>query len=90
MSVNPHRPAPPVHRGRWEELDNCATADPELFYAGDRGAGKDRGRISQAKQVCRGCPVITQCLEANRNAPQGIYGGLTANERRLQRKAARA
>lgn len=86
MTVNPYRPAPPVHRGRWEDLANCATADPELFFPMGSGA-PDRGRIAQAKQVCRGCLVIAECLEASMTEPRGIAGGLTANERRLLRRA---
>ena len=86
MSVNPHRPAPPVHRGRWEELANCATADPELFFAPDKNTTEDRGRIAQAKQVCISCSAITQCLENNMTTPRGIYGALTANERRQLRR----
>jgi WhiB family redox-sensing transcriptional regulator len=86
MTVNPYRPAPPVHRGRWEELANCATTDPELFFSPGPG-GQDPGRIAKAKQVCRGCVVIAECLEASMTEPRGIAGGLTANERRLMRKA---
>lgn len=87
MTVNPYRPAPPAHRGRWEEVANCATADPELFFNPDPNTADDRGRIMQAKKVCRGCQVIAQCLDANMSEPRGIFGGLTANERRLQRRA---
>jgi WhiB family transcriptional regulator, redox-sensing transcriptional regulator len=44
-----------------------------------------------AKQVCRGCPVRTECLVYAMETPvdHGVWGGLTERERRrLRRRAA--
>jgi len=44
-----------------------------------------------AKQVCNRCPIINECgqyaLEANEI--YGIWGGMTAHERRILRKNSR-
>ncbi|RXM22286.1 hypothetical protein EO238_24625, partial [Citrobacter sp. AAK_AS5] len=34
---------------------------------------------------CAACPVAADCLVANRDAPPGIYGGLTADARKQPR-----
>lgn len=43
---------------------------------------------NQAKQVCGRCPVMSVCRSwALRTSPEfGIFGGLTAHERRLVRE----
>lgn len=40
--------------------------------------------IAEAKQVCASCPVQARCLEdaLGRSEPNGIWGGLTPEERR--------
>lgn len=40
--------------------------------------------VEWAKDRCRGCPVIDRCLEyaLDNNEPYGVWGGLTADERR--------
>ena len=49
----------------------CHTADPELFFSEADLA------IAEAKLLCGGCPVRTQCLEGamSRAEPAGVWGG---------------
>jgi WhiB family redox-sensing transcriptional regulator len=66
----------------WVEQAICAQTDPELFWP-DKG-----GSTLHGKAVCRGCPVIAECLNfaVEHNETSGIWGGLTARERnRLKR-----
>jgi WhiB family redox-sensing transcriptional regulator len=64
----------------------CRGVDPELWFP-DRG-----GDTRPAKEVCRGCPVRTECLEyALGNSERfGIWGGLSERERRALRQFRRA
>jgi WhiB family transcriptional regulator, redox-sensing transcriptional regulator len=73
----PERPAPPM----WMDLALCAEVDPDLFFP-------ETGRndvMRAAKRICAACPVIDDCLTfAFRiGADTGIFGGLTAEERRV-------
>lgn len=72
----------------WRDQARCRNLEPELFFPlGDR-SGPDREQIAAAKQVCCDCPVQPSCLEwsiAN-GANEGIYGGLTEQERRALRR----
>lgn len=58
-----------------------------IFYPPARAERKDEkaGRERRAKTICRGCPVVDECLEfALRSREQhGIWGGMTEIERRL-------
>lgn len=45
---------------------------------------------TEALQVCRACPVRAECAEAGRDEEHGIWGGRTARDRRLSRRAERA
>ena len=63
----------------------CAETDPEAFFP-EKG-----GSTREAKRVCTGCAVRTECLEyALANDERfGIWGGLSERERRrlrLQRR----
>lgn len=76
-----------VKRGYWDwqELGNCVSADPELFYLDDNLRGKPkRLKETAAKKVCNGCPVKTQCLEHALTTPEmyGIWGGTSEKERK--------
>lgn len=64
----------------------CLGADPELFFP-------ERGESSrEAKAVCAGCPVRTECLEyaLSENIIHGIFGGLSIRERRRIKARRRA
>jgi WhiB family transcriptional regulator, redox-sensing transcriptional regulator len=66
----------------WQRYANCLGVDPDLFFP-ERG-----GSTREAKEVCRGCVVRTECLQyALDNAEKfGIWGGLSERERRRLRR----
>lgn len=67
----------------WRNQAACRTEDPDLFFpAGTEGPSALQ--IDQAKAVCRRCPVTEACLTYafNQHVNDGIFGGLTAGERR--------
>jgi WhiB family redox-sensing transcriptional regulator len=64
----------------------CATTDPEMYYP-PKGLQASI-EIRLAKELCKTCPVKTQCLNyaVTANEAFGIWGGMTPNERaRLRR-----
>jgi WhiB family transcriptional regulator, redox-sensing transcriptional regulator len=71
----------------WWSLAACQSADPDLFFP-ISGAGPARVQVERAKAVCAGCPVRGDCLRyALAAGPlQGVWGGLTEEERRLLRQ----
>jgi WhiB family transcriptional regulator, redox-sensing transcriptional regulator len=71
----------------WWTLAACQSADPDLFFP-ISASGPARTQVERAKAVCAGCPVRSDCLRyALAAGPlQGVWGGLTEEERRLQRQ----
>ncbi|MFG2307274.1 WhiB family transcriptional regulator [Streptomyces sp. NPDC048566] len=70
----------------WRDAAACRTEDPELFFPlGDDGLS--RRQIDQARAVCHRCPVLNACASwAVVNAEyDGVWGGMTAAERRVLR-----
>lgn len=60
----------------WMADAACASADPEGWFPDGRSSGRE------AKRICRGCPVIAQCLRyALTHGERGIWGGTSARER---------
>ncbi len=59
----------------------CAETDPEAFFP-EKG-----GSTREAKRVCIGCAVRTECLEfaLSNDERFGIWGGLSERERRRLR-----
>ncbi len=68
----------------WQERALCAQTDPEAFFP-EKG-----GSTREAKKVCVGCTVQTQCLEyaLAHDERFGIWGGLSERERRKLKKRA--
>ena len=66
----------------WQDYANCLGVDPDLFFP-ERGAS-----TKEAKGVCGGCEVKTECLEyALRHGEKfGIWGGMSERERRRIRR----
>ena len=64
----------------------CRDVDPELFFpVGDSGPALEQ--VAAAKAVCARCPVVAECLSfALVVLPEGIAGGLSAQERRAFRR----
>lgn len=68
----------------WQADALCAQTDPEAFFP-EKG-----GSTREAKRVCQGCTVRTECLEfaLAQDERFGIWGGLSERERRKLRSAA--
>lgn len=62
----------------WQERALCAQTDPEAFFP-EKG-----GSTREAKRICGGCAVRSQCLEyaLEHDERFGIWGGLSERERR--------
>ncbi|WP_455768925.1 WhiB family transcriptional regulator [Micromonospora aurantiaca (nom. illeg.)] len=83
---NTPRPRP----ADWRDAAACRTEDPDLWFpAGD--SGPYLATIEQAKQICRRCPVVTECLQyaLDNNVSGGIFGGFTEQERRSTQRSAK-
>ena len=62
----------------------CRGADTAVFYHPDNERGPSRRRREvRAKEICKGCPVIAECLRSALEArePYGVWGGLSVEER---------
>ena len=68
----------------WQERSLCAQTDPEAFFP-EKG-----GSTREAKKVCVGCEVRSECLEyaLAKDERFGIWGGLSERERRKLKKRA--
>jgi WhiB family redox-sensing transcriptional regulator len=75
----------------WRHAALCRDEDPELFFPiGTTGPAATQ--VDDAKQVCRRCVVVDDCLswaiETGQDA--GVWGGTSEDERRaLARRDAR-
>lgn len=64
----------------WVEQAACRGMDPRQFHP-KRG---EYAKLRQARDICAGCPVRGECLQAALDDPghMGVMGGTTADERR--------
>lgn len=71
---------------RWTTAAACK-GRPDLFFEslGEIYPQKMR-RESEAKAVCRTCPVRQPCLAEGMNEDYGIWGGYTETERKRLRR----
>jgi hypothetical protein len=76
-----------VRDPREYESPLCAEVDGEYWYPEDLfGPGKNES-IALAKRICGNCRHRTECAEWGINFERfGMWGGLTANQRRVIRK----
>jgi len=69
----------------WQDMAACLNADPEIFFS------SNAEEIKLAKETCKTCTVILECLafarKYERGQPDnyGIYGGLTPRARKVSR-----
>lgn len=77
----PAAPSIGVDPPEWTRDALCLQFDPEMWFPGKTDWTLGR----KAKQVCAACPVTTECLIYGMHDPHGIYGGLTAMQRRRLR-----
>ncbi len=74
-------------REDWRAGAACVGQDLDIFFPlGDQAT--HHALSNQAKEICSRCPVMATCRAwALRTSPEfGIFGGLTAHERRLVRE----
>ncbi|MDL2078614.1 WhiB family transcriptional regulator [Streptomyces sp. GXMU-J15] len=66
----------------WLRRAACVDEDPELFFPVGR-SGPALREAADAKRVCAGCPVSTQCLDFALHTGEvaGIWGGTCEEER---------
>jgi WhiB family redox-sensing transcriptional regulator len=84
MSKTQHLPKPLVTSYAWQNDGLCRQLPTDVFFDSERARGHRRElREEAAKRVCRRCPVIAECREHALAAEDfGVWGGLTARERR--------
>lgn len=68
----------------WRVHAACRNRPPWIFFP----ARGDRKTLLAAKKVCSACTVRRECLTANLDRRDGIYGGLSEKERRALRQEA--
>jgi WhiB family transcriptional regulator, redox-sensing transcriptional regulator len=75
----------------WRHIAACREVDPELFFP-IGNSGPALLQIEEAKQVCRRCTVLDECLRWAIDSGQdaGVWGGMSEDERRaLKRRTLR-
>jgi WhiB family redox-sensing transcriptional regulator len=70
--------------GDWQDRALCAQTDPDAFFPPQGTPGHE------PKQICRRCEVRAECLEyaLRHDQRHGIWGGLSAGQRRRLARAA--
>jgi WhiB family transcriptional regulator, redox-sensing transcriptional regulator len=93
----PRVPAREDDAGPWHTEAVCHRDEAGLFFAPSKEPTAARlAREQEAKRVCARCPVLVECREHAllQPEPYGVWGGLTAAERRVvlarRRRAAAA
>ena len=81
MTRSPYDPTPAFYPEPWEDKAACLKEDPDLFFR------EDQASIDKAKAVCAGCPAANDCLLKGMLESHGIFGGLTADERKALRNS---
>jgi WhiB family redox-sensing transcriptional regulator len=81
---------PPGHArdlgGPWHSDAACRSDEAGLFFAPSKEPTAARlAREGAAKRVCARCPVMVECREHAllQPEPYGVWGGMTAAERRV-------
>ncbi|MCX2969111.1 MULTISPECIES: WhiB family transcriptional regulator [Streptomyces] len=72
--------------GPWHSEAVCRRDEAGLFFAPSKEPTAERlAREQAAKAVCARCPVLVECREhaLTQPEPYGVWGGLTAAERRV-------
>jgi WhiB family redox-sensing transcriptional regulator len=72
---------------RWRERARCRGLGYELFFP----ESEEAPEAEEAKAICAECEVAAQCLAYAVAAKEeyGIWGGMTARERRSARRRSR-
>lgn len=75
---------------RWLDEALCAQTDPEAHFP---RVGHGIDDAAAAKRTCRACAVRVECLEwaLDNEETEGVWGGMSARERRgLNKKRRRS
>jgi WhiB family redox-sensing transcriptional regulator len=74
--------------GTWQAAGACLSADPEIFFPVS-GTGASARQIDQARRICAGCQVRSECLDWAMSSGEmhGIWGGTTPQDRTRTRRA---
>ncbi|MDA2804466.1 WhiB family transcriptional regulator [Nocardiopsis suaedae] len=76
----------------WQRRARCRFEPKALFFPpeGERPDQRE-ARERRAMKTCAACPVIEQCGEhtLDRPEPYGIWGGMTPDDRRIERRRRR-
>jgi WhiB family transcriptional regulator, redox-sensing transcriptional regulator len=88
VAADPARPVPvrEDQDGPWHAEAVCRRDEAGLFFAPSKEPTAARlSREEAAKRVCARCPVMVECREHAllQPEPYGVWGGLTAAERRV-------
>jgi WhiB family transcriptional regulator, redox-sensing transcriptional regulator len=78
-------PKPVSEEWAWQLEGSCRGTDSMVFFHPDAERGPARhAREERAKEICRACPVLTQCREHALavQEPYGIWGAMGEGERR--------
>ncbi|CAM5488839.1 Transcriptional regulator WhiB [Streptomyces antimycoticus] len=85
-AVPPQRVPARDQAGPWHSEAVCRRDEAGLFFAPSKEPTAARlSREEAAKRVCARCPVMVECREHAllQPEPYGVWGGLTAAERRV-------
>ena len=71
----------------WRAEAACTGADSDVFFP----VAEESVETDRAKAVCSACPVQEACLQyaLTTNQTDGVWGGMTATERRRLRRRIR-
>jgi WhiB family redox-sensing transcriptional regulator len=71
----------------WRHRAACRDEDPEMFFPVGT-SGPALLQITEAKAVCRRCPVASECLDwaLTRGEDSGVWGGMSEDERRAAKR----
>ena len=84
MADTKRLPVPLVAHWDWQLEAACRGMECSIFFHPSNERNSDReNRIMAAKQICRRCQAVTECLEhaLRVREPYGIWGGLSEDER---------
>ena len=67
----------------WRDDAACLKVDPELFFVVCDNTARRLKLEAAPKAVCRGCPVVVECLNfaLDNELSDGIFGGFNEIER---------
>ena len=79
----------------WADSAQCIGMDTNLFFEDEREdfpslhawTQSNRAKMTEARRICSGCPVIEHCLNANLDAVNGVFGGKSYKQRETLAKS---